>query len=76
MNDAFKHGNHCDIDKVVEFNLVDRGATFDFTNNPERAQPNSLKKIAGRGLFVVKSLADMVIREQEGSKVVLNFNLL
>jgi serine/threonine-protein kinase RsbW len=87
-NNAIIHGNRCDeskevtIDvshnensKVLTFKVQDEGEGFDFNNLPDPTSPENLEKITGRGVFLMKQLADWVIFADGGSQVELQFRL-
>lgn len=87
-NNAIIHGNRCDeskevsIDvsynvdsKVLTFKVQDQGEGFDFNNLPDPTSPENLEKITGRGVFLMKQLADWVIFADSGSQVELQFRL-
>jgi len=87
INNAITHGNKFNADKVVKldmetgaqeicFTVCDEGVGFDFDNIPDPTLPENLTKINGRGVFLMKSLADEVLFEENGSKAILKFSLL
>jgi len=80
---AVEHGNKFDENKSVKiifssesnglvFTIEDEGMGFEIDNIPD---PTNLENegIEGRGLFMIKSLADNVEIENNGSKIKLNF---
>jgi len=80
---AVEHGNKFDENKSVKiifssesnglaFTIEDEGKGFEIENIPD---PTNLDNegIEGRGLFMIKSLADNVEIENNGSKLKLNF---
>lgn len=84
VNNAIKHGNKGDKDKSVSlslslednsirFQIKDEGAGFDFDNLPDPTAPENLEKIGGRGIFLMKHLADEVAFKNDGSCVELCF---
>lgn len=85
VNNAIKHGNRNLPEKKVtinvhqssgdiKINVNDEGDGFDFNNLPDPTSPENLEKESGRGIFLMKSLADDVEFENNGSKVVLSFS--
>ena len=85
VNNAIRHGNNSDVSKSVAiavmsdehqvvFQVKDAGIGFDFTDLPDPTSPENLEKENGRGIFLMKALADEVSFEDGGSKVLLNFN--
>ncbi|QSE98147.1 ATP-binding protein [Fulvivirga lutea] len=84
VNNAIKHGNKNDKQKNVtltllledgriNFNVEDEGSGFDFQNLPDPTAPENLEKPGGRGIFLMKHLADEVTFEEEGKVVRLGF---
>jgi len=86
VNNAIHHGNQQDKSKnvsitlqlnnnQVSFIVTDEGSGFDFNNLPDPTAPDNLEKIGGRGIFLMKNLADEVHFIDEGRKVELVFYL-
>jgi serine/threonine-protein kinase RsbW len=86
VNNAIKHGNGEDPTKTVnleysatsellEFRIKDQGVGFDFNNLPDPTDPENIEKANGRGVFLMKNLADEVNFHDEGRTVELKFNL-
>lgn len=84
VNNAIIHGNAQQADKKVTvgvekvndkvvFSVSDEGSGFDFDNIPDPTAPENLEKPDGRGIFLMKSLADDVDFENGGSKVCITF---
>lgn len=84
VNNAITHGNHLNPNKKVSlkmhttesdvfFTIEDEGDGFDFNNVADPTLPQNLQKLNGRGIFLIKSLADEVIFEKNGSKIKLKF---
>jgi len=84
VNNAITHGNQFDPSKKVNLNMEasesevcfvvkDEGVGFDFNNVPDPTLPENLEKIRGRGVFLMKTLADELGFEENGSVVRLNF---
>jgi len=85
MNNAIKHGNLLDSEKIVdfsfqvlkksyEFTISDKGPGFDFTDIPDPTHPDNLEKIDGRGIFIMKNLSDKLEFINNGSGIILTFN--
>ena len=55
--------------------MADEGEGFDYTHIPDPTLPDNLTKDAGRGLYLMKTLTDELVFENDGSKVTLVFNL-
>lgn len=86
VNNAITHGNNLNPDKKinlnmetttgkVEFTIKDEGPGFDYNNVPDPTLPENLEKLSGRGIFLMKSLADEVIFEENGTVIKLRFSL-
>lgn len=85
VDNAIEHGNQNSPEKAVEltyrttpvdvtFTVADQGRGFDPAVVSDPTIPtNQAEK--GRGLFVMKHLADKITFEENGKKVVLSFNL-
>lgn len=87
VNNAIQHGNLEDINKDVIvsvkqnsdelcFTVKDNGNGFAFDNLPDPTAPENIEKECGRGIFLMKSLADKVAFEDNGAKVTLTFGNL
>jgi serine/threonine-protein kinase RsbW len=85
VNNAIKHGNKNDVSKQVQIRVSDaesvfsievkdQGLGFDFNNLPDPTAPENLEKENGRGIFLMKSLADKVEFENEGRDVIMTFS--
>ena len=86
MNNAILSGNKREADKMVtviaekvnnQFRVTvnDEGDGFDYTNIPDPTLPDNIDKIAGRGLYLMKTLSNELIFENNGASVTLVFNL-
>ena len=84
VNNAIMHGNGCDPSKQVtvsyevdgdriSFTVTDQGNGFDYYNLPDPTAPENLEKPTGRGVFLMKHLADQVIFSENGKVVELYF---
>ncbi len=87
VNNAIYHGNKSDPNKKVHvgfettpdkltFSVTDEGPGFDFNNLPDPTDPENLEKPSGRGIFLMKHLADSVSFTDNGRSVSLSFNML
>jgi serine/threonine-protein kinase RsbW len=85
VNNAIKHGNKNDVTKEVQIRVNDssevfsievndQGIGFDYNNLPDPTAPENLEKENGRGIFLMKSLADKVEFVNEGRQVILTFS--
>lgn len=86
VTNAMYHGNKSDPKKKVRisygcvhntltFTIADEGKGFDFYNLPDPTSPENLEKECGRGIFLMKHLADQLIFSDGGRIVELNFKL-
>lgn len=84
INNAIVHGNKLDSSKMVdvsvltdgpalEFRIADQGAGFDFENIPDPTAPENLEKPNGRGVFLMRQLADSCEFEELGRVAILRF---
>ena len=84
VNNAIKHGNKLNPDLNVEFTfentdtnysftVKDEGAGFDFNHIADPTLPENVEKPDGRGIFIMKSLADEVEFLMDGRQVNINF---
>lgn len=63
-----------DEDKI-SVSVEDEGEGFDYENIPDPTLPDNIKKIAGRGLFLMKTLSDELEFEKGGAKVIMTFTV-
>ena len=84
VNNAMQHGNKFDPDKKVNINyeidpdqvsfvITDEGPGFDYMNLPDPTDPENIEKTSGRGVFLMKHLADQIIFSENGRVVELFF---
>lgn len=84
VNNAIRHGNKLDPNKNVKlclqldesqitFLIEDEGNGFDFNNLPDPTAPENIEKPGGRGIFLMRHLADEVNFKDEGKQVILSF---
>jgi serine/threonine-protein kinase RsbW len=84
VNNAIKHGSHGDSSKNVNLSLLvdgstlkfrveDQGTGFDYLHLPDPTSPENLEKPGGRGIFLMKHLADEVVFHEGGRIVELSF---
>ena len=84
VNNAIKHGNmldpkknvalSCDLEESkIIFTIEDEGKGFDINNLPDPTSPERLEEVGGRGIFLMKHLADEVSFKEDGRKVMLTF---
>lgn len=86
VNNAIIHGNNSDESKTVKiqlrkasgrlfFRVTDEGSGFDPSNIPDPTRPENLLKCGGRGVFLMKELADSVKYLNNGTTVVMEFKI-
>ena len=84
VNNAIQHGNKLNSSLNVDlfvgdketdfcFSVKDAGSGFDFTNLPDPTAPENIEKEEGRGIFLMKSLAEDVEFYDNGSNVEIYF---
>lgn len=85
-NNAIMHGNRCNPEKAVTisymyvnrtllFTVCDQGCGFDPTCLPDPTDPANLENPNGRGVFLMRQLADTILFEENGTKVTLGFKM-
>lgn len=84
---AIVHGNGENEDKTVYinleiienrrlvFNITDEGNGFDFNNIPDPTDAKNLENLSGRGVFIIKKLADQCIFNSKGNELELHFKI-
>lgn len=86
VNNAIHHGNALDPSKTVSlayevnggqivFLVQDQGPGFDFEHLPDPTDPQNIEKPHGRGVFLMRALADRVEFKDHGASVALSFSL-
>ena len=90
VSNAISHGNKCDSNKNVifetceqkdklTFRVSDEGNGFDPDSVPDPTQPQFLGQENGRGVFLMRTLADKVTfcnrGNVEGTMVEIDFNI-
>ena len=83
---AIVHGNKLDESKKVIVNaevdpkrvvwtVTDEGEGFDYDHLPDPTAEENLENLTGRGVFIVKQLADQCIFNAKGNEVELHFKI-
>ena len=86
-NNAIKHGNKLDPNKIITlsflpeknkftFSISDEGKGFDYSDIPDPTHPDNIDKPDGRGIFIMKNLADEVEFIDNGKEIKLVFHRL
>jgi serine/threonine-protein kinase RsbW len=85
VTNAIKHGNNEDQNKKVYINIevlnnrkftftvADEGLGFDHATLPDPTLPGNLESTSGRGVFIIKNLADLFIYNKNGSEIEMQF---
>ncbi len=84
VNNAIIHGNRSDENKYVNVNIVlknnvleitieDEGKGFKPENVPDPTNPENVERTNGRGVFLMKNLADEIQFNRKGNKVKLKY---
>ena len=84
VNNAILHGNNGNKSKnvritlilnegVIKFKVEDEGEGFDYSSLPDPTAPENIAKPGGRGIFLMKNLADEVSFLDDGRVVELSF---
>jgi serine/threonine-protein kinase RsbW len=83
---AIIHGNKLDETKKVIINaevepkrivwtVTDEGPGFDYSNLADPTAPENLENLTGRGVFIIKHLADQCIFNASGNTIELHFKI-
>jgi serine/threonine-protein kinase RsbW len=86
VNNSIVHGNNLDPNKKVNIdiftenlnlhiNVMDQGPGFDYNKVPDPTTPENIENISGRGVFLMKKLADNLIFNDSGTQVELIFKI-
>ncbi|MFO8235121.1 MAG: ATP-binding protein [Bacteroidales bacterium] len=86
VNNSIVHGNKEDITKKVYVKLKkgkdkinifveDEGEGFDYTDLPDPTTPENVENIHGRGIYLMKHLADDVTFHNDGKMVEMEFQM-
>lgn len=84
VNNAIVHGNKLDLNKKVIVNveidgrrivwtITDEGPGFDYVHLADPTAPENLENLSGRGVFILKMLADQCVFNTAGNEVELTF---
>lgn len=86
VTNAIVHGNKSDSKKHVDvqvskedaqlcFRVKDEGTGFDPSNLPDPTAPENIENPSGRGIFLIKNLADQVDFEDGGRTLNIRFTV-
>ena len=84
VNNAILHGNRGDSNKKVtvvvssdgnifDVTVTDEGEGFSYLNIPDPTDPKNIENLHGRGVFIMKSLADSIEYNSTGNEVRMKF---
>lgn len=84
VNNAIVHGNKFDDSKKVVIHFIientqifvhinDEGSGFDYSSVPDPTKPENIENFHGRGIFLMKNLADNIEFCDSGKLVKLSF---
>lgn len=87
VNNAVVHGNKEDKLKKVNvslevqnnkrmvFIISDEGEDFDYTILPDPTSPENIEQLTGRGIYIIKQLAEKCIFNSRGNEIELHFKI-
>lgn len=87
VTNAIYHGNKQNPNKTIKIEVEiindkklicvveDEGVGFNFNILPDPTAPENLENLTGRGIFIMKQLADQCIFNTTGNEVELHFRL-
>jgi serine/threonine-protein kinase RsbW len=84
VNNAILHGNKGDVNKMVTVNIsadgnvlditvTDEGEGFEYGNLPDPTDPKNIENLHGRGVFLMRRLADNIEYNTSGNEVKMRF---
>jgi len=87
VNNSIVHGNKEDETKKVTVTFTinddkisiyiqDEGPGFNFQRVPDPTIPENIENIHGRGVYLMRHLADNVLFHEDGQKVEIQFDLI
>jgi len=62
-------------EKRIVWTITDEGTGFDYTHLADPTAPENLENLTGRGVFIIKHLADQCIFNAAGNEVELHFKI-
>lgn len=84
VNNAILHGNKGDVTKTVtveisadgnifEVFVQDEGQGFEYDKLPDPTKPENIENLHGRGVFLMRNLADSIEYNESGTEVRMKF---
>jgi len=84
VNNAITHGNKADPQKMVDVEIMfeknemvvtvtDEGKGFNPSVIPDPTLPENIEELSGRGVFLMKKLADSISFNEKGNSVTMSF---
>jgi serine/threonine-protein kinase RsbW len=84
VNNAITHGNKANPQKMVDVEITfdrnemkitvtDEGPGFNPAAIPDPTMPENIEELSGRGVFLMKKLADSISFNEKGNSVTMNF---
>ncbi|MFZ0282284.1 MAG: ATP-binding protein [Bacteroidales bacterium] len=84
VNNAITHGNKADPQKMVDVEIsfekdemiitvTDEGPGFNPASIPDPTMPENIEELSGRGVFLMKKLADSISFNEKGNSVIMSF---
>lgn len=84
VNNAILHGNKGDVTKTVtveisadgnifEVFVQDEGPGFEYDKLPDPTKPENIENLHGRGVFLMRNLADSIEYNESGNEVRMKF---
>ena len=84
VNNAILHGNKGETSKLVTVNftadgnmfdvtVTDQGEGFKYNTLPDPTDPSNIENLHGRGVFIMRSLADNIVYNEAGNEVKMSF---
>lgn len=84
VNNAILHGNKGNAEKLVTVNftadgnmfdvtVTDQGEGFKYDSLPDPTDPENIENLHGRGVFIMRSLADAIEYNEAGNEVKMSF---
>lgn len=84
VNNAILHGNKGNAERMVtvdftadgnwfEVSVTDEGEGFNYDSLPDPTDPANIENLHGRGVFIMRSLADAIEYNDSGNQVKMRF---